>query len=589
MSDKAYKFDDFIINTRMRQLSRGTEIIKLSSYAYEILLFLIQRQGEVVRKEELLSAVWKGVFIEETNLAVHVSALRRVLREKRGDNKFIETISGRGYCFVAPVEVVELNQTSASTQIFQRGDQLANKIPFLAVLPLTTEGDDASFAYLSESISEELIYTLSKLHRLKVTAWNAVSHYKNKNRDFQEIGFVLGAEAILTGHIRQVEKHLEVSIELVNVFDRSHIWGHQYYCSVDDIIKIKSEISLAVAESLQIELKGYDARQITHRSTISSEAHNLFMKGRHMIAKREKDSMLRGIEFFRRAIKKDPNYALAYTGIADTYFMLSIYNMYAPAETISRAKRAVDRALVLDDKLSEAHASNGLIQYRYDWKWKEADFSFKRAISLNPNNSVAMSYYSSFLLYVYGNRIQEALTYRNKGLELDPFSPLYNLCLITHFNFTKEYGRAITAAEDFLEIDPFNGMVFCQLAFSHANLQLYDAAFDFIERALEVMPLAAEVVLLKGWIHVSAGDAATGYDVLAEISSNTRLEGIDYYDIATVHTALGDEDEAFKWLEMAVKARSLSICGLRIDPRFDRLRSDPQFTTLLEQVGLQNT
>ena len=582
---KLFKFGDFVLNPEIRHLFRQSETVRLPPHAFDILLFLVQNRGTVVLKEELLQKIWPGTFVEETNLAVHVSAIRRMLGEKRGENRYIETISGRGYCFVAPVEVAEANKNTANGWCLQPGEaQNVNcQIRSLAVLPLTNDSDTSSVRYLSEGITESLIKNLAQLKQLKVFARSAVFQYQNQALNLREIGFLLGADAILTGHIFLIEEQLEIGVELVNVYDQSHIWGMQYRCHFDDIFKIKMEITMAVTESLQLNLSKADALQLSHVPTTSSDAYKLYLKGRYLLSKKTKDGFFKGIEFFKRTLEKDPDYALAYAGIADGYSLLCIHYHLSPFATIPKAKEAVERALALDETLSEAHASKGHIQSRYEWRWEEAETSFKRALALNPNNTTALRWYSSILIYL--GRFQEALSYQYKALELDPFSLHANTELGARFNYMGDFVKAIRQLEEVIEIEPDFMFALTQLALSYEKLGLHELALASAEKAFKLSP-TWEIKAFNAWVYASSGHQAKARELLKAVLANPDHEAIDYCEIATVYAALNEKGRALDYIEMAIEEKSISICALKTDPRLDTLHADSRFGELLERVGL---
>jgi DNA-binding winged helix-turn-helix (wHTH) protein/tetratricopeptide (TPR) repeat protein len=588
MSGILFKFGDFVLNPETRHLFRQTEAVRLPPHAFDILLFLVQKRGTVVSKEELLQQIWPGTFVEETNLAVHVSAIRRALGEKRGENKYIETISGRGYCFVARVKVVEADENTAPGDDL-RPPESANvpaRIRSIAVLPFSNDSSVSSIKHLSEGITEGLIKSLAQISQLKVFARSAVSQYQSQDFHLQEIGFLLGADAILTGHILSIDQRLEISVELVKVLDQSHVWGMHYRCHFDDIFKIKMEITLAVTESLQVNLNKTDAAQLRQVPTTSSDAYKLYLKGRYLLSKKTKDGFLNGIEFFKRALKKDPDYALAYSGIADAYLLLCVHYHLPASDTIPEAKAAVELALALDETLSEAHASMGHIQSRHEWKWEEAEMSFKRALALNPNNTIALRWYSSILIYL--GRFQEGLSYQCKALDLDPFSLHANTELGARFNYMREYDRAVKQLEEVIEIEPDFMPALTQLAMAYEKLGFHEPALECAEKAANLSP-SWEIKTFKAWVHASAGEQTKAREILQAVLSNPCDEALDYCEIATVYAALNDKQQSLAYLEKAIEGKSISICALKTDPRLDTLHPERKFKELLERVELNKS
>jgi len=579
-----FKFGDFVLNPEIRHLFRQTESVRLPPHAFDILLFLVQKRGTVVSKEELLQRIWPGTFVEETNLAVHVSAIRRVFGEKRGENKYIETISGRGYSFVAPVKVVEANKNTAADDSQPPGPaNVSGKIRSIAVLPFTNDSDASSIRYLSEGITEGLTESLAQINQLKVFARSAVLQYQSLDLPLQEVGFLLGADAILTGHILSVGEQLEISVELVKVCDQSHVWGMHYRCHFGDIFKIKMEIALAVTENLQVNLNRAQLRQTP---ATSSDASKLYLKGRYLLSKKTKDGFLNGIEFFKRALSKDPDYALAYSGIADAHLLLCIHYHLSASDALPEAKAAVERALALDETLSEAHASRGHIQSRHEWKWEEAELSFKRALALNPNNAIALRWYSSAL--IYSGRFQEGLFYQYKALELDPFCLHANTELGAHFNHMGDYAKAVKQLKEVIEIEPDFLFALTQLAVSYARSGSHGLALECAEKASDLFP-SWEIEIFKAWVYASAGEQIKAREILRAVLDNPGNDEVDNYEIATAYAALSDNQQSLNHLEKAIEGKSISICALKTDPRLDTLHSEPKFEELLERVGLNTS
>lgn len=602
MSGKVYKFGNFALNAENRRFFDGESVVQLSARAFEILLLLVERRGAIVEKDEILEKIWANVFVEEINLAVHISALRRVLGEKRGENKFIETVSGRGYRFVADVREIDGSEDFSTAKGVSGSPEVAkNKVYALAVLPFADESGGAAaenLEYLTDGITETLINELSHLPQLKVLARSAVKGFRGTNQNLQEIGFLLGAEVILTGRIRSVGKHLDVGVELVNVADKTHIWGFQYDCRLVDILKIKNEIALAIAENLQIKLGKAEALLLkkTQPNNVDSEAYELCLKGRYLLDKRAEKDFPRAIEFFERALKKDPNYALAYAGIGSAYYLLGVYQFRTSPQIFTKAKNAVERALFLDETLAEAHAANADIQFRCERNWAAAEKSFRRAVALNPNDAAVYYSFTTFLIYL--GRFRESVIYRDKALELDSTSAFANSRLAFYYNFSGEYAKAISQAEEVLEIESESYIACFHLAIAYAKLGLYDTALLHLERGVGIYSSvekdgdvynSSEGSLIRAWINASAGNTEAARRDLEEILTdieNGTAGFTDYYDIASVYAALGETDAAFDCLEKAIRFKSMDISAVKVDPRFESLRGEPRFASILKQIGL---
>lgn len=578
--NKNYKFGDFYLETNSRSLFNQSKLNRLSPRAFKILLLLITKQGEAVGKNEIIDTVWADSFVEENNLAVHISALRRVLGENISGTKYIETISGYGYRFLPAVEEVDTDIFSALRQ----NQSSENAEPrSLAILPFANKTGSVEFDYLSEGITEGLIMNLSQLSQLKVIAHSAVSHYKEQAADLQETGFLLGVEAILIGKIFEFDKTLEISVELLKVSDLSHIWGMRYECQFEDFLKTRTDISIAIADKLHLEITKPQMSQLTKQPTKDSEAYKLYLRAWNFAEKKTKQGLLKGIKYYNEALKLDGKFALAYAGIAEAYINLGHFFLIPTDEAISNAQNAIRKALSLHADLSEIHAAKGLLEL-YNLNLKDSEKSFRRALKLNPNNSSAHSYYSIYLVAV-GN-FPLSLTHQYKAIELNPFISSRMGALSTRFYLMREYSKAIKTAEEVLELFPNNDLLYANMALAHAHLGLSDSALKNIQIAYE-MEQRSDVYAHKGYIYALFGDRKESYTILNDIKSTEYHDPIDFCDIAVIYVALGDNDKAFEYLEKAYESKFSHLFLLKVDPRFDSLRSDPRFEPLLKRIGFE--
>lgn len=430
-----YKFGDFYLDTNSRNLFNQSKLTRLSPRAFKILLLLIEKQGEAIGKDEIIETVWADSFVEENNLAVHVSALRRVLGENISDIRYIETISGYGYRFLPTVEKVENDNLSAFIQNrLTRADELRS----LAILPFTNKSKDSKFDYLSEGIAESLILNLSQISQLKVIAYSAVSRYKTQPLDLREIGFLLGVEAILIGSIAESDETLDISVELIKINNLSHLWGMQYQCKFEQLLKTRTEISVTIASKLRLRLTKSEAKQLNKQPTENSEAYKLYLVGWNFAEKKTKQGLLKGIECYRKALDIDSEFALAYAGLAEAYINLGHFSFIPMQEAVFKTQNAIRESLKFDKNLSEAHAVNGLLQL-YNLDLRNSEKSLQTAIELNPNNSIAHSYYSIYLVST-GN-FELSLFHQYKAIELNPFILAHTGALPNRFYLMRDFPK----------------------------------------------------------------------------------------------------------------------------------------------------
>jgi DNA-binding winged helix-turn-helix (wHTH) protein/lipopolysaccharide biosynthesis regulator YciM len=597
MRNLIYNFDNFSLNPQQRKLFSFGQTLAMSPRTFEMLLMLIERQGEVIKKEEFLETIWSDSFVEESNLTVHISALRRVLQEKRGDKKFIETISGRGYCFVAPVSKIEQSlqtktpDSNPSAGLRKNGNVSDNDVS-IAVLPLKNLNCKPDLQYLVNGITESLIDNLAQIPKLKVMAYNAVKNYDNADRDLQETGFLLGVEKLLIGSVTEFQDKLEIRIELLNAADQLHIWGTHYEFSLEDYFKVRDEISLTIAKKLKLKLKKLDEKNGGGRADPNSEAHKAYLKGKHLLeafASRtdRRECLNSALKFFREALQKDSSYAEAYVGMGSVYFFLFNNGFMATAETNKKCRRVLKEALKYDDCLSEAFVLKGMLEMFFDRNLKEAAKSLQKAIKLNPNNAYA--YHMGSLQLMFSQHFEESVLYQNRAIELDPASTTFNCGLINRFFFTKEYDKAIVQAKATLELNLYSSAAYLLMALSYAQLGNYQKAFENLKKSLKIHS-SDEAVLVQSYINALAGNTDLAKKILNK--SLTKLnsrhksgEQQHLTTIAAVYAALGEDEKCFEFLQKDVlETKDVIIFLLRCDPRFDHLHSNPKFIALLKCI-----
>jgi DNA-binding winged helix-turn-helix (wHTH) protein/tetratricopeptide (TPR) repeat protein len=588
MSRKIYQSANFILDTKTRRFYQHGRTVPISSKAFDILEYLVENHGKVVKKSELLENVWPDSFVEESNLPVHISALRRILREKKGESQFIKTIPGRGYCFIAPVQ--ELNSVPEST--INLPQKSTNQNGFveplsIAVLPFTFDFVNADFEYLANGITQSLINDLSQMENLKVLAYSAVRDYRQTKLEIQEIGFLLGANRILTGHISGYKNDLEITVEMVNAGDKSHVWGAQQLFNFNDIFLVKKEISLVIAEKLKLKLTASD-KQIFARQEANHEAQKLYFRGKFVLESsltksNIKDSLLLALNYFQQAIEKDSNYALAYTGIGSVYVTLHTFCFCQPSEAHAEIQKALEMALKSDDQLSEIFVLKGRAENIFERQYEQAQKSFGRAIELNPNNADA--YYRKSNVDLLLGKFDSAATMINKAIQLDPISLLFNEHLIRINFFSGEYNKAIAEAEDLLEFEKNSVISLFYVALCYAHLGFVEQSLENIEKAFEIQP-SAEMLLLKAYVLALTGNKNQTEEIISDVLNQFPENQIDSADLAFVYSALGQIDKAFELLDKAFEVNSANLSLLKVERRVDNLRQDLRFQQLLEKLNL---
>jgi adenylate cyclase len=562
----SYEFGSFQVDLAERVVRRNGNILPLTPKVFDILLVLIQNPGRILTKEEIMRRVWPDRIVEESNLARNISTLRRELGEEPDQPQFIETIPWRGYRFLA--EVRELREESEA-------------IDSLAVLPFVDEGENPEAKYLSDGITESLIHKLSLLSNLKVVSRYSVFQYKahdqKENRpDIKTVGSKLGVRAVLTGHVRLVADVVRIGVELVDTRDNRHLWGAQYNRELSSIVTLQETISQQIAEQLKVKLTGHDRRRFAKHQTENSEAYQLYLKGRHCWNRMTLEGVQKGVAFFQQAIKKDPAYALAYTGLLDCFSLLN-----QPVE----ARKVAAKALELDPTLGEVHASLGFFKFLYDWDFPGAEEEFKKAIELNPNNAQAHHGYGTYLACM--GRYEEAIYEAKRACEVDPLS-LQMSQLVAHvLALAHDYEGAIDVLLHLLEMDPHFAPAHSALLLVYTAKGMFEEALAQFERISLLAggnPIVdANIKAVKALVLASAGQKAEALKILEEVS---RPPAATSYNIARIYAVLGQNDQAFERLDSAYVERSPEIVSLKVDPSFDKIHSDPPFHNLLARVGL---
>lgn len=578
-SDKrAYEFGSFRLDAGEYVLLREGQAIPLSPKVFETLLVLVENSGHIVEKDELYKRVWQDAFVEETNLTKNISILRKVLSDGDEERSFIETVPKRGYRFVVPVR-------KAGSEHSEQGSQssLNQKI---AVLPFANFSADPENDYFCDGLAEELLNALAKIQGLKVAARTSSFSFREKNLDVGAIGATLGVNTVLEGSVRKSGNRLRITAQLINASDGFHIWSGQYDRELSDIFAVQEEITLAIVDSLKLKLLGDQRAEVLRRCTENTHAYSLYLHGRFFWNKRTAEDVHRAIRYFEEAIELDPNYALAYTGIADCYNASGFsYDLGLPAaEVISRAKTAAAQALEIDDTLAEAQTSVAYAKLLFDWDFEQAEALFRRALELNPNYVNARHWYTHLLIAL--SRFDEALAEGERALDLDPLSVVMNTHFGWHFMCTREDDLAIAQLHRTFTLDP-----------KFVAAQWYLAlAFEQAGRYSEAETAFREVLQSTNQDLIIRADAAHFYAVsgqreralceLAELEKLSQTRYVSSFGLALICVGLGEDDRAFGYFEKAVQEHTEMLIYLNVDSRFDRIRSDPRFKVLVRKVGV---
>ncbi len=458
------------------------------------------------------------------------------------------------------------------------------RIDSIAVLPFTNVGADPNTEYLSDGIAENIINALSRLQKVRVIPRSTVFHYKGKEADPQTVGNELKVRAVLTGRVVQRGENLNIQAELVDIQSQSQLWGEQYNRKVADLLSVQDEISRDIAAKLQLQLSGEEEKKLTRRPTENPEAYQLYLKGRFYWSKRSAGDIQKGIEFFQQAIDKDPTYALAYAGLADCYAVLPQYSGLPALEIIPRAREAAVKALKIDSALADAHNTMAFALEELDWDFPAAEAEYKRAIDLNPDYPTAHHWYAILLSRL--GRHDEGIREAERAYQLDPLSLIINNLRAVACLWKGDYDRAEQLQRKTFELDSTIAVGHVTMGHIYLAKHMVPEALLEFEKAVRIAGRRIEPLGALGYGCAVDGQKNRALDIIKEMKQLGEKGFDPPVLIAVVYLGLGQKDECFAWLEKGYQARSSWILTLQIDHRFDSIRGDPRFASLVKRVGL---
>ncbi len=454
----------------------------------------------------------------------------------------------------------------------------------IAVLPFENASNEPNTEYLSEGISEALINSLSELQQLRVIARPTVFRYKGKDVDPRQVGRELGVAAVLTGKVRQIQDALTVQVDLVNAATGAEIWGARYDRKITDLLAVKQAIAREVTAKLKLKLSTEEERRLVKRDSTNAEAYQFYLRGRYFWNKRTSDGIKQAIEHFQQSIGRDPNFALGYVGLADSYTGLTFYNFAAPREAMPKAKESAIKALALDDTLAEAHVTLAHILINYDWNSSAAEKEFKRSIELNPEYATAHQWYAIHYLTATG-RLKEAVQEMKRALELEPASLVMNTFMGATLYYAGRYDEAIDQCRRTIEMDPNFAVAHWHLGLAYEQKQLFDAATEEFKKAISLSGGSPLMKAALGRAYAESQKKDEASEILNALNELAKRQYVSAYEIATIYVALGNNEQAFQLLEEAYKEHSFHLVYLNVSPQFKSVRSDPRFQDLVQRVG----
>jgi len=570
-SHSRFRFGEFELDISAYELRRGGQPVHLERHPMDLLILLVERRLQLVPRADIVKRLWDpGVFVDvEMGVNTAIRKLRQALRDSRESPAFVETVSGKGYRFIAPVKV--------PVEPTQQG------IESIAVLPFANDSGDADAEYLSDGISETLISNLSQIGNLRVVARSTAFRYRGKDIDLQKAGKDLHVRVVVSGRLLQRGNTLIVRAELMDVETGAQLWGGQYHRESEDVFALQDDLSREISEKLQLELSGNEKQRLTKRYTEDSEAYRLYLKGRYHWNKRSPEGLQKAVEYFRQALDQDPAYSLACVGLADTYAYLSFFNLVAPCEGMPKAKAAAMKGLGIDNDIAEAHVSMGYISFIYDGNWAAAGKHFEQALALNPAYSRAHTFYALYLSSL--GRSEEALEVAKHAVDLDPASPAVSHSLAVQLYLARKFERAIEQTHGTLDMDANFAISYAVLGEAYLARGMYREGLSALEKYSVLSRRCSASLALLGYSQARLGERKQAIQIIDELKAASKKSFVPALWFALIYAGLEEKDQAFTWLEKALEERFNRLAYLKVEALWDPLRSDPRFADLLRRVG----
>jgi TolB-like protein/DNA-binding winged helix-turn-helix (wHTH) protein/Flp pilus assembly protein TadD len=653
--------DDFELDRGAYELRRSGRALKLERIPMELLLLLVEQRGQLVTREQIIERIWgKDVFLDaDTSINSAIRKIRQALKDDPEQPKFIQTVTGRGYRFIAAVTDVvpstfappthapaEPNQrfqsagdppffppetpdnvSSASAKTEVRGlgirfngrggaqaaaaavvlllflgaigywiglrrSLVQPQFKTVAVLPLQNYSGDPQQEYFVDGMTDSVIADLGKIQNLRVISRTSVTPYKSSKKSMREIARELHADAVIEGSVTRSADRVRITVQLIDAARDRHLWSESYEREMKNVLALQSQVAQAIAEQVHAVVTPEEQGHLSRNHVIDPDVYELYLKGRHIMERGGLEDVRNAIDYFQSGLEKDPSNALLYTGLADAYIdkMMDVHE--SPVEATTKARSAAEKALQLDDSLAEAHTSLGMIKLSYDWDWAGAEHEFKRAMELNPGYPLAYVMYGQYLTMV--GRQTDAIPYFEKAHRLDPlFGQSYRgegySCFMAH-----KYDEAIVQYRKALELEP-DAITYFGLVLARAEVGDYATAISEAENATKVNNSPLLLTSLAS-AYARAGRRVDANRVLRRLQEIWERQGrapawhtarspyVCPYEVAGVYAQLGETDRAFDWLDKAYRNRSC-LYWLRVDPRFDSIRSDPRFQELLANMN----
>ncbi|HZQ44621.1 MAG TPA: tetratricopeptide repeat protein [Acidobacteriaceae bacterium] len=641
--------EGFELDLRPRRLRHGRYVLKLERIPLEVLFLLVERSGEIVTREQIVATVWgEGVFLDTDNsIRGAIRKIRQALKDDPEQPRFIQTLTGRGYRFIAPVvatglppEEPDVEALAAPVKIFggdternrtavQAQDaeevhgrkhpqsarswrfiavavlcvsfvallgvwrwRVAHTMPsatdhktVLAVLPFDNLSGDADQEFFSDGLTEEMITQIGRLHRddLVVVARNSIAKYKGTKLTAREIGKELNADYLVQGSVQRWSDRVRVRVELIDSRKQTDVWTGSYDRDLEDILAVQDSVVSSIADEIHIALTPEQKTRLANSRQTAPDAYVAYLKGRYYWNRRTGESIGKAEQYFQQAIESDPSFAAAYSGLADCNSGLAWHGFKAPADALPKAEVAARKAIEIDPQSAEAHASLGLV-LSHRWKWEEAENEFRRALELDPHYANAHHWYGD-LLSIKG-RHEEAVSEARRALELDPLNLMISTWVGQRYYLKHDYAAAIAQNRDSVELSPDFAAAHLLLGEDYVQAGLHNEAVNELKTAANLSGNSPLYTAQVGVALAASGRKIEALRLARELETNSKKRYVSPYGVAQIYATLHNDRETFRWLQAACDDHAVWNSYLAVDPVFDDYRSDARFRELLRCVNL---
>jgi TolB-like protein/DNA-binding winged helix-turn-helix (wHTH) protein/Tfp pilus assembly protein PilF len=646
------RFGTYEFDLRSGELRKHGIRIKLQEQPSQILAILLEHRGEMVTREQLQHRLWPSdTFVDfDHSLNTAVMRLREALSDSSENPRFIETLPRRGYRFLAPVEeksssvseptpaqTVEVgvsqspdskvgstsaallpafSATAAKSEKRVRRPMLvalsvlaivlagvfgfrylkrpspttgpSSQLTSLVVLPFENLSADKDQAYFADGMTDELIAHLAKIRSLRVISRTSSMEYKGTHKTLSQIARDLNVDSVVEGTVLRSGDRVRITAELVQVATDRHLWAETYESQLGDILTLQSHVASAIVNEIRVKLTPEDQVRLATTRPVSTQSYENYLKGRYYWNKRSQEGLTKAIDYFQLAIEQDPNYALAYAGLADCYSIIgsAIVGTVPASEVAPKARAAALKSLELDNTLAEAQTSLATVRFNYDWDWNAAASGFRRAVELNPSYATAYQRNSLYLMSM--GRTSESIAEMNRAHDLDPLSVSMNFSLGWRLYMAREYDQAIEQLRNTIDMDPDFVLPHLVLGQAYEQKKMYDQAIAELRRAADISQSSPPAIAALARIYAVSGRTSEARKLLDQLMEQSKKRYVSPFYVAIVYAGLGENDQALDWIEKAYKDRSNAIVFAKVDPQLDTLRATPRFQSLLRRLAFQN-